>query len=466
MLRKGNAMRIFHALILLFLSSVSTFSLTSGDYHYRINPEVTNTCTITDYIGYDTTVNIPATIEGLAVTVIGDRAFAHNNNILEVSVPEGVVTFEYDAFASCKNLRKIALPESLETMGVYSLTGCESLEAVVIPDKVESLPYGVFSNCLSLWSVTLGEGLVSIGTFALSRCTALTNLTIPKNVRYISSTAFGSSISLQIEIDPENVMFDVVDGVLFSENKSILLWSPKTKTGAYVVPEGTELIGSEAFSECEGISSIGLPNTLTNIGYYVFDGCKGLSNLDIPESVTLLGPKAFYGCQNLTNITLSSSITSIERRTFYQCRNLGHITIPSAVESIEDEAFKYCSSLTGIYFYGDAPLAGVDVFSGCDDAVVYYTEGSEGWGSEYASLPTAVWNPSISTENSFGVSPDGFGLTISGAESELVKVEASTNLLEGTWDHLETLSLSGGSGSINDPGWTNNTKRFYRLNMP
>ena len=89
---------------------------------------------------------------------------------------------------------------------------------------------------------------------------------------------------------------------------------------------------------------------VTSIGDSAFYDCDGLTSITIPEGVTSIGKGAFYFCKRLTSITIPEGVTSISDWTFYVCSSLTSITIPESVTSIGYAAFKYCSNLTSIAF--------------------------------------------------------------------------------------------------------------------
>ena len=132
-------------------------------------------------------------------------------------------------------------------------------------------------------------------------------------------------------------------------------------------------IGDWAFTDCYGLTSVTIPNSVTTIGHYAFSS-SGLTSVTIPESVTTIGNGAFSGCSGLTefkgkfassdnrclvvNDTLiafaPSGLTQyiipdgvkVIGRAFAYCENLTSITIPESVQTIGDEAFYGCWSLT------------------------------------------------------------------------------------------------------------------------
>ena len=72
----------------------------------------------------------------------------------------------------------------------------------------------------------------------------------------------------------------------------------------YVVKAGTRVICDGAFKNCNGLTSVTIPNSVTSIGYSAFRGCSSLTSVTIPNSVTSIGKYAFNNCSSLKSIII------------------------------------------------------------------------------------------------------------------------------------------------------------------
>ena len=89
--------------------------------------------------------------------------------------------------------------------------------------------------------------------------------------------------------------------------------------------------------------------TVTSIGRGAFSSCEGLTSVNIPNSVTTIGEAAFDWCSRLTSVTMCNSVTTIEKEAFSYCSGLTSVTIPNSVTSIGVDAFEACNGLTSIF---------------------------------------------------------------------------------------------------------------------
>ena len=159
-------------------------------------------------------------------------------------------------------------------------------------------------------------------------------------------------------------IYEEVDGYKVLGIES-LAFSGCNNLSSVSIPNSVTTIGYQAFYGCNSLASVSIPNSVTSIGYHAFSGCSSLASASIPSSVTRIGYHAFQNCSSLTSVTIPGSLTTIERGVFYGCSNLSFVSIPSSVTSIGSEAFQGCSSLTSISIPNSVTSIGSEAFQGC-----------------------------------------------------------------------------------------------------
>ena len=207
-----------------------------------------------------------------------------------------------------------------------------------------------------------------------------------------------------------------IDGINYDLNAeakqaTVIAKSSGKYSGEVIIPESVEhestaysvtSIGSYAFQNCSGLTSITIPNSVTSIGDLAFDYCYRLTSVTIGNSVTSIGSMAFFNCKGLTSVHISdiiawcnidfggsysnplsyanllylngeevkdlvipNSVTSIGVRAFFDCSGLTSVTIPNSVESIGEYAFSRCSGLTSVTIPNSVESIGEYAFSRC-----------------------------------------------------------------------------------------------------
>ena len=331
------------------------------------------------------------------VKTIGVSAFEYGDNLISITIPDGVTTIGSYAFKYCTELISVSMPDSITRLADRAFEDCRSLKNVVIPSGVKTIYGQTFMYCYSLENVVIPDGVTSIGEKAFAYCDSLTDITIPHSVTSIGKGAFSCSSNLtNIIVDDANDSYSSVDGVLFNEDKTEIICCPSGNTRiSYSIPESVNVIGYQAFNECETLTDVTIPSSVTSICDGAFHLCNGLTSITIPDSVTSIGKSVFSNCENLISVTLSENITSISDNLFYVCRNLTSITIPDGVKSIGKDAFASCRKLTDITIPDSIEDIGSRAFYFCSFKSITIPEGVKSIGDNafYGSDLTTVTIP-------------------------------------------------------------------------
>ncbi len=174
-----------------------------------------------------------------ALMFIGSNAFAYQDTITEITLPESLRTLAGDAFDS-SDLEKIHLPAGLEEIAGRFLPLCDLLTEItipegntcytisdgalytedlhelvrypsvsgsvcVLPDDVNSIRDMAFSNCGNLESVYLPDGMTSLSNNTFYRCTALSYIRLPETLETLNGYAFQRCDKLCYPLIPASV---------------------------------------------------------------------------------------------------------------------------------------------------------------------------------------------------------------------------------------------------------------------
>lgn len=157
-------------------------------------------------------------------------------------------------------------------------------------------------------------------------------------------------------------------------------------------------IGNEAFAECDGLTSVTIPNGVTVIGERAFSKCTGLTEVKLPSSLTTIENGAFFGCTELSSLSIPVGVSSIGNSVFFACSKLrifvddqnetyvswggalfdkqmthllsypranGSYKIPASVTKIGTGAFSGCQKLESIKIPMGVTSIGNGAFYGC-----------------------------------------------------------------------------------------------------
>ena len=211
------------------LSAVPVYAAPEDDYAFDDVGD--GTVEISRYTGSDTTILIPAKLDGKPVVSIGDMAFYMLDvygdvYIMNVTMPVSLKTIGVSAFDTNSNLRYVTLNEGLETIGDNAFDFCPQLQSINIPSTVTHIGNQVFANDENLRSITVAEG----------------------NKNYYS------------------------DGkVLYNNDRTVLIKYPAADTDeSYTVAYTVTKIDSYSFAMVKNLKTLNLPASITEISADAF----------------------------------------------------------------------------------------------------------------------------------------------------------------------------------------------------
>jgi len=205
-------------------------------------------------------------------------------------------TAEVVKYLSKKYSGDFVIPSSVTVEGINykvtsvaasAFTGCSDLTSITIPSSVTTIGKKAFESCTALTSVTIPDGVTSIGDMAFYYCIGLTSITIGKNVETIYHETFGGCNLKKVDINSSAI-------VSKDEKLSSLNYYFGYQVEEYIIGESIKSIGNYAFSSCEKLKAVYIPNSVTTLGDYVFRGCSALTSITIPNSVTSMRESIFY----------------------------------------------------------------------------------------------------------------------------------------------------------------------------
>ena len=167
-------------------------------------------------------------------------------------------------------------------------------------------------------------------------------------------------------------MHTPTEGLLYIERGSyveVVGIGDVTDTEIFIADEyngkAVTTIGYEAFSGCNGLMKVTIPDSVTTIGSWAFDGCYALKNITLPDGLTYIGEGAFYYCTDLQSIDIPDGVTTIEKSTFEECRSLISVKLGSGLTTIGARAFSFCVSLKEINLPYSLTSVGEKAFYSC-----------------------------------------------------------------------------------------------------
>ena len=339
------------------------------------------------------TYYIPDSLRKVTVTsdVIVDYAFANCVMIEEVQLPSTVGSIGKYAFSGCISLKKLGstvdgelvVPQSALMIGEYAFQNLLLIEKAVVPDTVTSIGLGAFKGCEGLIDITIPFIGASIDTsnpynavfgyiFGYTVYNSTTGAADNSSTLYVN-TAYGSAEGTVWQYTCQNYYYDWYGPGGGYAYRSYYYYIPTSIRKVSITMQTS--IPVAAFSNCDFIEEINIPDNTIEIGEYAFQNCRSLNRMNseiegevhIPSQIVDIKQYAFINCEQIVKLNLSEKLEGIGAYAFNACAQLTDIEFAAGcnLETIGNYAFADCVCISELQLPTTVTSIGDYAFSGC-----------------------------------------------------------------------------------------------------
>lgn len=313
-------------------------------------------------------------------------------------------------------LESVVICEGVESLPNYSFDDCSALTSVTVGDSLISTGYNSFKNSAyyndeANWengilyvgnhlvkadtdisgNVTVREGTLSITTSAFEDCINLTGITLPDSVEVIGVRAFegcSSLASINLGNGLKYLDSSAFDDTAFFKNSAnriggalycgnVLIDLDTSVSGTFNVKEGTTVIGSYAFFDCNNVTEINIPASAAYISSDAIHRCSKLENINVdpknPAFKSIDG--VLYSSDNVlirypvgnsrATFTIPEGTVAVESYAFYNFNKSCEIIFPDSLKRIELYAFNSATGIKSLTFGDGLEYIGNSAFAFC-----------------------------------------------------------------------------------------------------
>lgn len=315
--------------------------------------------------GFSNYVHLKKVVMPNTILYLGMDCFSGCSSLSSVVFSDNLMATYGGEFSGCDLPIDLVLPDSVEYLFGGITFSNTNIRSVVIPENYTTINDGAFANCSSLTKVTImGKLNDGIGSGAFNNCESLTDIYYAGteeewnsvNIEAYNESLLNATIhygcvpATQGYVDEKIKSIPSGGGGVASiaELKSLMIDAHKYYRGTSVVPSDASLFKTSPWDSDTEVSIVAVSKELSGdivIPYeYLSNGVK--------QSVVCVGSEAFKDSQGITSVVIPEGVHLINDEAFYNCQNLKSVRIPKSVNVINGFAFMGCENLTDVYYSG------------------------------------------------------------------------------------------------------------------
>lgn len=328
---------------------------------------------------------------------IGNFAFGNCEQLSKMVLPNSLEYLGENAFWSCKRIYELVLPKALRKIEKETFGCCSSLKCISILNPEIVIDENAFDFLDTLERIEFNGCPPNINETIFNQLYNLKEITVPRGtkkkfcdllpskkdiikikVKNVSDNTSTLELSTTVNDSDKNDFWKDDSDVIYSKDrKKLLLCAYKESVNDpiedefgnkmvvlnnrlvdyddidafmdrmdsqfyYEVSPGTEVICDKAFSHCENLAEIIIPESVKAIGIRAFEDCKSMKRFDFPSNVGIINEYCFIACRDLMSVTFPESLRIIEKCAFVGCKNLKKLEFPNSLKIIGESAFRGC----------------------------------------------------------------------------------------------------------------------------
>lgn len=212
----------------------------------------------------------------------------------------------------------------------YAFTGLTSLKSITLPSSLKQIGTGAFSGS-GITSVVIPADVSQIDAYAFMRCSSLTSVSFPTSLEAIGERAFAYCPSLSTITFAENDLLQSIPQGLFEACGGI-------KTIDLDALAQCAEIGPWALAECDGITTLVLPQPLETIGESAMTGDARINTLILPKTLSYIDSDAMSGMSGLETIK-AQELSSVPQLGAQVWRDVNQVNVSLVVADDMGQAF-------------------------------------------------------------------------------------------------------------------------------